>query len=123
MAVTLTIDDLSPFAPNLDEAQAEAMIADALALAARVAPCILDDDFQYEAAAKAVIRGAILRWVESGSGVYRMQQAGPIQLVTDNRQGRKTLFWPTEVDELRALCGLHRQGAAFMIDPTPVYEG
>lgn len=123
MAVTLTINDLSPFAPNLDEAQAEAMIADALALAARVAPCILDDDFQYEAAAKAVIRGAILRWVESGSGVYRMQQAGPIQLVTDNRQGRKTLFWPTEVDELRALCGLHRQGAAFMIDPTPVCEG
>lgn len=122
MAVTLTYADLTPFVPNLDEAKAEAMIEDALALAARIAPCILEADFKYEAAAKAVIRGAILRWHDGGSGLYVQQQAGPFQITTDNRQTRKSMFWPSEIDELQALCGRQRAGSAFTIDTAPVRD-
>jgi hypothetical protein len=106
VAVNLTFDDLTPFAPNISEEQAEAMIADALALAARVAPCLDDEDLDagVAAAAKAVLRGAILRWYESGSGAYTQQQAGPFQITSDNRQGRKSMFWPSEISELTALC-------------------
>lgn len=122
MAVEITHADLVPFAPSLDEAKAQAMIDDAIALAARIAPCILDDDFPHEGAAKAILRGAILRWHESGSGLYVQQQAGPYQITTDNRQTRKSMFWPSEINELQALCGTQRAGAAFSIDTTPVRE-
>lgn len=125
MAVTLTIDDLTPWLPNLDEGLAEAMIADAVALAARAAPCILGDTLSDPdvAAAKAVIRGAILRWHDSGNGAYVQQQAGQYQITTDNRQTRKSLFFPSEINELQAICGTQRAGSAFTIDTTPVSEG
>lgn len=124
MAVTLTKDDLTPFVPNIDEDLAQAMIADALALAARIAPCIRGEslDEHDEAAAKAVIRGAILRWHDSGNGAYVQKQAGPFQLTTDNRQTRKSLFFPSEINELQAICGTQRAGSAFTIDTTPVAE-
>ena len=54
-AVTITPADLAPFA-TIEEDKAEAMIADALALAALVAPCITSEDFTYDAAAKAIIK-------------------------------------------------------------------
>lgn len=119
MAVTLTIDDLTPFAPALDEAKANAMIADALALAARVAPCILEVDFEYDEAAKAILRGAILRWNDSGNGAYVQQTAGQFSVVTDNRQGRKSMFWPSEINELAALCGSGATRGAYMVDMIP----
>lgn len=124
MAVTLTHDDLTPWLPNLDQGLAAAMIADALALAARHAPCILGDtlDDSDAAAAKAVIRGAILRWHDSGNGAYVQQQAGQYQMTTDNRQTRKSLFFPSEINELQAICGTQRAGSAFTIDTTPVVE-
>jgi hypothetical protein len=122
VAVNLTFDDLTPFAPNISEEQAEAMIADALALAARIAPCLDDADLEagVAAAAKAVLRGAVLRWYESGSGAYTQQQAGPFQITSDNRQGRKSMFWPSEISELAGLCsGTGTARKAFMVDMIP----
>ncbi|AID58826.1 head-to-tail adaptor [Mycobacterium phage Gaia] len=116
----LEVDDLLPFAPNLDEAKGEAMVADALALAARIAPCILEDDFAYEAAAKAVLRGAVLRWVDQGSSTQPALQAGIFSMTPQN-QPRKAMFYPSEITELQALCGGGR-GRAFMIDTTPQCE-
>lgn len=124
MAVTLTTDDLTPWLPNIGDELAEAMIADALALAARVAPCILGDTLPDSdvAAVKAVVRGAILRWHDSGNGAYVQQQAGQYQLTTDNRQTRRSLFFKSEINELQAICGTQRAGSAFTIDTTPVPE-
>jgi len=45
-AVTLTPEDLEPFA-TIELAKAEAMIGDALALAAQVAPCIVEAEFHF----------------------------------------------------------------------------
>lgn len=119
-AVSLTIDDLSPFA-EIDWAKADAMIADAIAMAARVAPCITDEDFEHVAAAKAILRGAILRWHEAGTGAFTQQGAGPFQVSVDTRQQRRGMFWPSEITQLQELCrDGDTTGQAFTIDSTPV---
>lgn len=119
MAVSLTPADLAPFA-TIDEAKANAMIEDATAEAALVAPCILGDTLTAteQAAAKSVIRGAILRWNDAGAGGISTQSvAGPI---TETVSGvRKGMFWPSEIRKLRRLCGT-ASGRAFSIDTTPV---
>ena len=104
-AVSLEPSDLTPFA-TIDSVKAQAMIDDALALAARVAPCILTEDFEYATAAKAILRGAILRWNDSGSGALQAQTAGPFGQTLDTRQVRKGMFWPSEIEQLQELCGL-----------------
>ncbi|WP_396909502.1 hypothetical protein [Mycolicibacterium sp.] len=114
MSVALTISDLTPFVPDIDEAKAEAMIADALALAARVAPCIESDDFEYPGAAKAVLRSAVLRWHDQGTGAGPALVAGPFQM-TPQSQVRRNLFFPSEIAELQALCG-GGKGKAFVVN-------
>lgn len=114
-AVSVTPDDLSPFA-DIDAVKAEAMIADAMALAAVVAPCVLDEDFAHEAAAKAIIRAAILRWHDAGSGALQQQQTGPFGVTVDTRSPRKGMFWPSEITDLQKLCQASGSGGAFAID-------
>lgn len=99
----ITVDDLTPFA-DIPQAKAEAMIADALAMASRVAPCITATDFAYPDAAKAILRGAILRWHDAGSGAFQSQTAGPFGVQVDTRQQRRSMFWPSEINDLQALC-------------------
>ena len=103
-AVSMLPSDLTPFAA-IEAEKAQAMIDDAMALAARVAPCINSADFAYEAAARAIIRGAILRWNETGTGAMQAQTAGPFGVTVDTRQQRRGMFWPSEIAELQALCG------------------
>lgn len=114
-AVTLQVSDLEPFAPDIDPIKAQAMIDDAMALAARVAPCITTAEFTHEAAAKAILRGAVLRWNDSGTGAVTQQAAGPFSQTLDTRQTRRSMFWPSEISELQKLC---REGSAsaFTID-------
>lgn len=114
--VTLTPADLDPFA-TIDPVKAQAMIDDALALAAVFAPCILTTGFLYDAAAKAIIRGAILRWNEAGSGAIQQQTAGPFGMTIDTKQQRRGMFWDSEIDQLRLLCqGTDVTSGAFSID-------
>ena len=115
MAVFLTPADLAPFA-DIDEAKATAMIEDAMALAARVAPCITDSDFALDAAARAIIRGAILRWHEAGTGALQQQQAGPFGQTIDTRQQRRGMFWPSEIEQLQDLCRTATESGAFTVD-------
>lgn len=117
-AVTLAPDDLEPFA-TIETAKAEAMIEDALALAARVAPCILDADFEHAGAAKALLRGAVLRWHEAGQGVVQHQGAGPFQQSIDTRQPRRAMFQPSEIAELQELCRDGAPSGAFSVDTVP----
>ncbi|ASN67442.1 hypothetical protein 7S11_4 [uncultured Caudovirales phage] len=104
-AVQIGIPDLQPFAPGIDPAKAEAMIEDALALATQIAPCIVDVDFKHPGAAKAIMRGAILRWNEGGTGAITQQSAGPFQQTVDTTNARRSLFWPSEIAALQKLCG------------------
>lgn len=124
-AVSLEPADLTPFAV-IDEAKAQAMIDDALARAARVAPCILDDTLTAAnaAAAKAVLREVVLRKNDSGTGALASQTAGPFGATLDTRQPVKTLFWPSDIAELQSICADHNEETdnttgAFEIDTIP----
>lgn len=105
--------DLTAFA-DIPLAKAYAMIEDAEAVAARLAPCIADENFVHAAAAKAILRGAVLRWNEAGSGAINQVSSGPFQMSTDNRQQRRGMFLPSEISELQALCRTSRVGLSEM---------
>jgi hypothetical protein len=115
-AVVFVPADLEPFA-TIEAAKAQAMIDDALALAARIAPCINDEDFLYPAAALAILRSAVLRWNDSGSGAYQSLQVGQVAQSFDNRTPHKSLFWPSEIEALQELChGEESLSGAFDVD-------
>lgn len=115
-AVTLTPDDLAPFA-DIDPVKAAAMIEDALSLAVIVAPCIGTDTFEHAGAARAILRGAIIRWHEAGSGALASTTAGPFGQTVDTRQPRKGMFWPSEIEQLQGLCSSGGDSSdAFTID-------
>jgi hypothetical protein len=120
VADIITPADLTPFIDGIDPAKAEAMIADALAMAARVAPCITDEAFEYAAAAKAILRGAVIRWHEAGSGAFQSTQTGPFGATVDTRQQRRGMFWPSEIEALQSLCASAETGGAFNIDTLSV---
>lgn len=122
----LTTDDLAPFA-TIEATKAQAMIDDAEAMAALVAPCIMDATFDNTAAVKAILRGAVLRWNDSGSGALSAQSAGPFGMTLDTRQERRAMFWPSEIQQLQNLCGA-AEGAVFSVsiagaDGTPTVPG
>jgi hypothetical protein len=120
-AANLVPADLEPFA-TIEPSKAQAMIDDALALAAVVAPCILTDTFAHEAAAKAILRGAILRWHEAGTGAIQSQTTGPFSMTVDTKQVRRGMFWPSEIDDLRRLCTGDTSGA-YAIDTLTTMTG
>jgi len=111
----ITIDDLAPFA-TIAEDKAQAMIDDATAMAAVSAPCLtgtLTGD--QLAAVKAVLRGAVLRWNQSGQGAVSAQAMGPFSVAVDTRQPRRALFWPAEIEALQQICNPD-EVKAFSID-------
>lgn len=119
----ISIDDLSLFA-DIDEEKAEAMIADAVAQAVLVAPCLSvegDLDANQTAAVLAVLRAAILRWNEAGTGALQQQTVGPFGQMMDTRQQRRSLFWPTEIGQLQAICQavIGDDSGIFSIDTAP----
>ena len=129
----ITPDDLAPFA-DIDPAKAGAMIEDAEAMAVMAAPCLSDTEFLNDerlvAAVKAILRGALLRWDEAGSGALsqKSQTAGPFTNSEsyDNRQSRKGMFWPSEIAQLRDLCTEFNgdtASGAFSVDTAPGSRG
>lgn len=119
LPVLLAPADLTPFQADIPLAKAEAMIADAVAMAAQVAPCITAADFAYPDAVKAILRGAVLRWNDAGTGAAQTQSTGPFSVSYDNRQPRRGMFWPSEIQQLQDLCRTTSTGA-FSIMPGPV---
>lgn len=103
MGTFLTVEDLAPFA-TIEAAKANAMIDDAEAMAVLAAPCITAEGFAYGAAVKAILRGAVLRWNDAGSGALQQQTAGPFGQTLDTRQERRGMFWPSEIVALQGLC-------------------
>ena len=102
----------------------DAMIAGANARAARVAPCLVDADtapsVDQLAEARLVLIGAIKRWSEAGSGAFQSQQAGPFGVSVDTRQRSGFNLWPSEIQELQAICSTGSVGReAFSIDTAP----
>ena len=125
----LAPDDLTAFA-DIDPAKAALMIEDAEAMAALAAPCLSSSEFQLDearvAAVRAILRGALIRWHDAGSGAVTQQSAGPFSQSLDTRQQRRGMFWPSEIAQLRDICaGFSGEdsGKAFEIDTTPPTVG
>lgn len=116
MAVFLEYEaDLKVFA-TIDPAKAQAMIEDATAMAVMAAPCLGGDlTLTQLGAVRAILRGAVLRWNETGSGAMQTQAAGPFSATVDTRQERRGMFWPSEIAQLRGVCGASSSGA-FAVD-------
>jgi hypothetical protein len=131
----ITPADLSQFA-TIDAAKAAAMIADAESMAILDAPCLPglltapeDETPEAEAlrlaklnAVKAILRGAILRWEDAGSGALQTQQeqTGPFGVQTTVApQVRKSMFWPSELEQLQGICSTGEKGSAFTLDTAP----
>lgn len=121
MAVQLTVADVQVILPNVDPERAQAFINDAEALALTVAPCLGSIDLEpgKVAAAKAILRQVIARWIERGAGITTQQAVGPFQWTQDTSKGN--LFWPSEIQALQSICdGFKPQGqSAFSVDMSP----
>ena len=97
-----------------------AMVAGANARARRVAPGLWDEDKDgARAEAKLILLGAVQRWSEAGAGALSQVQAGPFQMSTDNRSRSGFNLWPSEIEDLQALCASASPGA-FSIDTVGV---
>src|SRR4051794_38040500 len=125
MGTFLNAIDLDPFA-DIDLNKADAMIEDAEAMAVLVAPCITAVGFAQTAAVKAILRGALLRWNDAGTGALSAQTAGPFGQTLDTRQERRAMFWPSEIEQLQNLCA-DIGGAAYTTslagpDPDPTTD-
>ena len=119
MVSFLTLDDLTPFV-SIDDAKALAMIEDAEAMAVLAAPCITADGFTQSAAVRAILRGAVIRWNEAGSGALQAQTAGPFGQTLDTRQERRGMFWPSEIAQLQGLCATGSVYTVSLAGPDPV---
>ena len=125
----LAPDDLTAFA-DIDPAKAALMIEDAEAMAVLAAPCLSSSEFQSDearmAAVRAILRGALIRWHDAGSGAVTQQSAGPFSQSLDTRQQRRGMFWPSEIAQLRDICagfsGADSTGA-YTIDTAPSRGG
>lgn len=127
MVMFLKLDDLTPFDPNINSDKAAAMIEDAEAQAMIIAPCIADLDETADAlkwkAVRGILRQALLRWNDAGSGAISTTQqgAGPFQQMTtvDTSKIRIGAFWPSEIERLQNICKSDADKGAFSIDTAP----
>ena len=108
--------DFAPFA-KIDPSKLAAIIDDAEAMAITVAPCLEGSLTAAQGAAvKAILRGAILRWHEAGSGALESKTAGPFSATFDTRIQRRGMFLPSEITDLQKVCANRGDNAAYTVD-------
>lgn len=124
MAIIITEADVPQEVKDRLDAGTLTLMVDGLnAKATRVAPCLADGAAEVLAEARLILIGALGRWSKAGEGAVVNQGAGPFQQTIDTRQARTGWqLWPSEIDELQALCGA-AEGKAFEIDTTPHHVG
>lgn len=115
----LTVSDFSLFLPDgrVSDGQLAAMIADVEALAVQAAPCLTGPLSEAQAAAAlAILRGAVLRWVDYLGRDDRQMAAGPFSIgPAAGSSERKPLLWPSEIADLQAVCrGSSGRGRSFL---------
>jgi len=124
----LTWEDLKVFEPDIPEELANAMVATVWSRAQKLAPCLtavdpdpnpLDDAVDLETV-KDILRSAVLRWNDSGSGAVTSRTAGDYSENFASSGGG--LFRPGEIADLRTLCGGRAGQKASTISTTPSYD-
>lgn len=114
----LTPADLRVLAPDINDAEAQALIDHATQLALVTAPCIADPGFAMRGALRAVLTGAILRWHAAGDGSVSTVTAGPFSKTQDTTS-KRLLFFPSELKSLQQLCGRGGRRRVFSVSMDP----
>lgn len=122
-------EDLQAFA-DIPRDKALEMIADVESMAALAASCLQDPEFRddetYRGAVKAILRQAVLRRNDAGTGAVTQVGAGSFQQTVDTRTPSRGLLWPSEIAQLRDLCAQFRgdaEGQAFTVSMIPEIPG
>lgn len=126
MSPLITPEDLAPFCPGLETARAEAMIADAEAIAYAKVPALANKVLSPVQAAgiKAIFRRALVRWWESGSGAVTQQSetAGSYnysQTIDTRTRGSWAIFTDSELADIAHIVDPQKDtGGAFTVKPT-----
>lgn len=92
---------------SISDAKLRIMIDDVVARAINIVPSLGHEVEPRQAAvAQAVLRKAIIRWIDSGSGgrTTHTQSAGPYsESMTYQNGGDRPIFYDSEIEELKAL--------------------
>ena len=88
------------------------MIDDVVAQARNAAPCLkfldLEADADEVAFVRSVLRGALMRLQEAGSGALQQHTQTALGFsesqTFDTRQQRRRLLWPSEISDLQRFC-------------------
>lgn len=128
MIMILTVEDLLPFRPDIDQGKARELIDDAHAIALAAVPCLGEPMFPLDSlsAVRAILREAVLRREAAGPGggavTTWQESAGPLnmsQTVDTSRSG--AILWPSEIAKLKEICrewkGGPRLRRAFSVVP------
>src|SRR5699024_8538700 len=70
------------------------------------------------AAVKSILRAAILRWNDAGTGTIQTVHAGNFSQTTQ-QQVRRSMFWPKEIEQLQGICKESEKAKAFSVDTVP----
>ena len=120
MVEIITVADLPASVQSAE--LVDVMVDGANAKAARIAPCLASTDpapnADQLAEARLILIGAVKRWADAGSGAVQQQTAGPFSQTLDTRQRPGYNMWPSEIEQLQALCATEKAGA-FSIDTAP----
>jgi hypothetical protein len=96
------------------------MIEDAEGLAILAAPCLGTTPTTLTDAqivgVKAILRGAIMRWNDAGSGARSSVTTGPFSETIDTTVARRGMFWPSEITTLQSICSDSESGKVFAVD-------
>lgn len=98
------------------------VIEDAEAMAVLAAPCLGDAALDppltsaQRAAVRAILRGAIMRWNDAGSGARQSTSTGPFSETIDTTVARRGMFWPSEITNLQNICSGGVKSGAFSVD-------
>lgn len=129
MAAPLTWEELKTFEADIPEDLANDMIKGVWARAVKVAPCLKTmewsededaDEYDDTQLVKSVIRGACLRWYDSGSGAAIQRAAGEYSETLTGYSGG--LLRPDEVRDLQKLCSDLSTGGRATTIPTGLYS-
>lgn len=111
MSFHMTVADVPSLDP--DDADSRALVDDAVALAAQVAPCLELPNFpERHAGVLAVLRSVIIRWDGAGTGAMTQVGEGSYTQMMDTVRARRGLLLPKEISMLQRICRNFSSGGA-----------
>lgn len=122
MGQYLQPEDVFPFV-EVDLARLVILIEDAEVFATMVVPTLTEPSSisaDQRRQVKTILRRAVIREADAGTGSKVQESAGPYSYTVDTRSLRGASFLTEDEEEtLRTICGVGRSNQVFSVDVTP----